>query len=462
MLHGPTSQATNERTAGGGSAAGSLAAPEFALPAWGNQARLRAGAAAPQPRPSRTPLLQRECAACNDEREKKEQPGLQTKLAVNAPGDVYEQEADRVADQVMRMPAAAVQTQAVSSRLQRQSSAAPAPATAPPIVGEVLRQPGVPLDAETRAFMEPRFGADFSAVRVHTGAQAAASAAAVNATAYTVGENIAFGSDRYAPQQGAGRRLLAHELTHVLQQRGGRPTAGLQRGCDDPDYCEPYPTEQEAAVAKYLLKTQYLPADEALFGASSSGLFRRFLNRHSGDDLTPIVFDDPTSDVVDSFATASATADDQDEIIDLIGERLNWAGTLQNDVVSMRSIREFLSPTELENRPIDYDDAASISGHIAGGIGSSDAGKDTRKVIGGNVSLQNTPVVGSTRYVNVTVAPHYEVFDCIDFCPGNCGWWFETYITVPMSRLEASNEAYDQPFKVLFTPEPRSKRFWFF
>ncbi|MDP2782638.1 DUF4157 domain-containing protein [Devosia sp.] len=88
----------------------------------------------------------------------------------------------------------------------------------PAIVHEVLRSPGQPLDAATRAFMEPRFGHDFSSVRVHTDTKAAASARAVNALAYTVGHNVAFGTTQYEPGTAVGRRLLAHELTHVVQQ----------------------------------------------------------------------------------------------------------------------------------------------------------------------------------------------------------------------------------------------------
>jgi hypothetical protein len=86
------------------------------------------------------------------------------------------------------------------------------------IVHEVLRSPGQPLDGETRAFMEPRFGHDFSRVRVHTDAKAAESAIAMNALAYTVGRDVVFGTAQYAPGTLKGRRLLMHELTHVLQQ----------------------------------------------------------------------------------------------------------------------------------------------------------------------------------------------------------------------------------------------------
>src|SRR5215831_12208420 len=88
----------------------------------------------------------------------------------------------------------------------------------PPIVHEVLRSPGQPLDAETRAFFEPRFGQDFSQVRVHTDAKAADSSRAVNALAYTVGRDVVFEASQYAPGTIAGRIVLAHELTHVIQQ----------------------------------------------------------------------------------------------------------------------------------------------------------------------------------------------------------------------------------------------------
>lgn len=103
-------------------------------------------------------------------------------------------------------------------RLQRQATGLHIPDTAPPIVHDVLCSPGRPLDAGARAFMEPRFGQDFSRVRVHTNPQAAESARAVGAHAYTVGTHIAFGGGQYAPATTTGRRLLAHELTHVVQQ----------------------------------------------------------------------------------------------------------------------------------------------------------------------------------------------------------------------------------------------------
>jgi hypothetical protein len=104
----------------------------------------------------------------------------------------------------------------------------------------VLRSPGQPLDAATRVFMEPRFGHNFSRVRVHTDARAAESARAVGAAAYTVGYDIVFGEGQFEPGTRNGRQLLAHELTHVVQQRGahsprddGHQVQTLQRVPDE-------------------------------------------------------------------------------------------------------------------------------------------------------------------------------------------------------------------------------------
>ncbi|HBE28232.1 MAG TPA: hypothetical protein DDW25_05000 [Ktedonobacter sp.] len=98
----------------------------------------------------------------------------------------------------------------------------------PPVVHAVLnRGGGQPLDTATRAFMKPRFGHDFSRVRIHADERAAESAQSINALAYTVGNDIVFGAGQYAPMTAMGQRLLAHELTHTIQQS----THGLAVQC---------------------------------------------------------------------------------------------------------------------------------------------------------------------------------------------------------------------------------------
>jgi hypothetical protein len=174
-------------------------------------------------------------------------PRLQTKLTVNTPGDQYEQEADRVAEQVMRMPApnppgspATASAAPVLQRecacggsgggsgqcpecakkeLQRSAFGPAATHEVPPVVDVVVREPGLPLDTSTRAFFESRFGEDFTHVRLHHDALANRAAASVDALAFAVGNHVAFAEGAYSPATKSGRRLLAHELIHVLQQR---------------------------------------------------------------------------------------------------------------------------------------------------------------------------------------------------------------------------------------------------
>jgi Domain of unknown function (DUF4157) len=193
-------------------------------------------------------------------------------LAINQLGDAYEREADRVAAQVMRMPEPGLQracacggdcpqcqmeppgqeheplqtTRAGASDLEQ-------PAV-PSIVHDVLHSPGQALDPTPRAFMEARFGRDFSGVRVHSDARAAESARAVNALAYTVGHDIVFGAGQYRPGMGAGTLLLAHELTHVVQQsspavQGHAARTTLQRTVN-PDFPEAPPAQTPEAPRK--------------------------------------------------------------------------------------------------------------------------------------------------------------------------------------------------------------------
>ncbi len=157
---------------------------------------------------------------------------IQTKLAIGNAGDEYEHQADRAADTVMRMHVPNRHTNRdmplLGSMVGPASSELDGPIEAPPLVGEVVQSAGQPLEPAARAFMEPRFGHDFSRVRIHSDAHAATSARNVGALAYTVGSHVVFGSGHYAPHSGAGLRLLAHELAHVVQQTGAQPGSALQ------------------------------------------------------------------------------------------------------------------------------------------------------------------------------------------------------------------------------------------
>ncbi len=132
------------------------------------------------------------------------------------------------AESVQRCPGAGVMADGTCDAcgrhppmVQRRTVESAAPAGAPSAVQSIIGSPGRPLGSAVRAFMEPRFGRDLGHVRVHTGEQASRAAASVNALAFTVGSDIVFGAGRYAPDSAGGQELMAHELTHVMQQSGG-------------------------------------------------------------------------------------------------------------------------------------------------------------------------------------------------------------------------------------------------
>ena len=190
-------------------------------------------------------------------------PLVQPKLSIGASGDKYEQEADRVADRIMRTPAAGETPPPVSScgpgsglirrkcvscdaeysqkeqrhpldekrrcpkcRVQAKARSNSNPGGAGEVTVDfargvqALRGGGRPLPESTRAFFESRFGHDFSRVRIHADARAAVLAKDINAKAFTSGNDVVFGAGAYQPHSHAGRHLLAHEMTHTLQQRG--------------------------------------------------------------------------------------------------------------------------------------------------------------------------------------------------------------------------------------------------
>lgn len=219
-------------------------------------------------------VLQRKCACGSnasaltgqcEECGKKSMFGVQTKLAISEPGDRYEQEADRIADQVMRMPAPSVQRQATGGQateerlqtkplanqitplVQRETMAkeddedeeemlqakgvttqAPSVTHSTGAAIQSMRQSGgQPLDPATRAFMEPRFGHDLSQVRIHTEPRAAAATGSLNARAFTLGQDIFFNQGEFDSGSDKGKRLLAHELVHTVQQENGRTTQAI-------------------------------------------------------------------------------------------------------------------------------------------------------------------------------------------------------------------------------------------
>jgi hypothetical protein len=176
---------------------------------------------------------------------------IQPKLTVNHPGDQFEQEADRVATEVMRTPespaihkpphiqrmCSACEDDLDDSKLQMKSAPGASLSAGPFVEHELerLQGGGSALSESTRNFFEPRLGQDLSDVRVHTDGRAAASARSLNAKAFTTGRDIVFGAGEFAPETDEGRTLLAHELVHTIQQAGTgeAPATEIQRTIGD-------------------------------------------------------------------------------------------------------------------------------------------------------------------------------------------------------------------------------------
>lgn len=234
-------------------------------------------------------VLQRKCACGSSaglsgqyaERGKRHVNGgsVQTKLAISEPGDASEQEADRVAEQVIAAPAhrdirgTQLGIQRLTDQPTSQIDIAPAS------VNRALASPGNPLEPILRQDMEHRFTYDFSQVRVHSSPAAEQSARELNAHAYTVGNNIVFGAGQFAPGTPEGRRLLAHELTHVVQQSEVL-RSGQLRSSQVPSHLwvQRQAAPSSAATTKRRSSTVFVPfPDRLLFGPLAAELTRRGL-----------------------------------------------------------------------------------------------------------------------------------------------------------------------------------------
>jgi hypothetical protein len=171
--------------------------------------------------------------------------------------------------------------------LNRLSTAGGASDSVPPVVHEVLRSSGEPLDAGVRASLEPRLGRNFEDVRVHTDAKAAVSAKSINALAYTAGSDVVFGAGQYKPSTAEGRRIITHELAHVIQQGGGRAPLPQRIGAEnDPSEVE---ADRVADIAD---------GSSGAMGYTTASLRRTFLQRASAGQLScgsgPLTLDDGT------------------------------------------------------------------------------------------------------------------------------------------------------------------------
>ncbi len=254
------------------------------------------------------------CAGCASKGT--EDPRIQAKLSVGPVNDVYEQEADQIADHVMRIPDASksmIDRPTGGFNIQRIASGDEGGFDPGPDF-KAAQEGGRPLSEATRQYMEPRFAADFSAVRVHDGSAAQHSAAQIQAQAYTTGQHITLGKGASE----SDHRLMAHELTHVVQQGGAADTAQrvlsprIQR--DPPPAADPCP----GGVKKIDVYSVNLPGstrsiydDEAKANAVLAQCCAR-INITGGESWDTNLMDTDAPLGVLNHSTATATTEVQD------------------------------------------------------------------------------------------------------------------------------------------------------
>jgi hypothetical protein len=345
------------------------------------------------------------------------------------------------------------------------------------------RSGGTPLPSEIRTFMEPRFGTDFSRVRVHTDSAAVQLNRELGAQAFAYGSDIYFGAGKSAARD----HLTAHELTHVVQQTGGTQTKLIQNpqtvqpkclACQKADveiqrspalpsnstegaenlnapfsleggFCQPFASQEEARNANLYAKQKLLPFLKEKYGSEVGALWESYLSRKLGDSLQRHVFLFSGA-IAKGFATSEVTAQHQifllNEIERSIQAKCPAAAANTMTVIPLSN----LLPNDILNDPINFNRIREIPGNIAGGVGSSDAGLDSRQVSGEVRLYRRVDDSGNTLDVSITTNFIFTVRDAIDFCPGDPGSDLEQGVTTLFSRLEASGFAYDVPFEVKY------------
>ena len=497
--------------------------------------------------------IQRQCSDCAKEEQQqsgeeekevdeKSERGIQTKLTIGAPEDHYEQEADRVARQVMSVGAyrhtpfnspqvqrfgqegnsfkplylpqpvtpavqMSVEEQAQMSELIQRTFQGGGNQTSEDLESRLnaSKGGGSPLAPEVRDFMEPRFGADFSKVRVHTDGEAVQMNRELSAQAFTHGSDVYFG----AGKSPGNNELTAHELTHVVQQseniqrlqmlspslseessliqcfslsditetaehignkitdvasgvgeqiekgvnylkgRPERQRAERERPERENDnqenFCTAYTSTAEIYAAKTYLWTTLIPATTAMFGTDVAGLWQQYLSGPSSGYRTFA----KGSNIANAFAQSNVIRQRTENLMVIATTRKDRFNTLPANKWVNVPVDQVFTQDEI-NYGINFSNPYDIPGHIAGGAGSSSFGKDTRTLKGYLSVCRETDDTGKTIGYQLKAKFEFEVKDTVDFCPGQPGSALEQILTIPASRLEASGQAFDVPFQVQF------------
>ena len=442
---------------------------------------------------------------------------IQPKLIVNTPGDIYEQEADRVAEQVMATPAHPGVSGALPHNQRYAGQASVGTDTAPASVDRVLASSGRPLDPAVRQDMEQRFGHDFSQVRVHSGTAAEQSAQEVNAHAYTVGHNMVFSAGKFAPATHEGRHLIAHELAHVVQQSGAdrirldqnddkpgqspialkqpivrlkcsacekeednqlrRKESGDQPMPDAP--CKPFSSKAEALR---MLASLRILVPSLAANVTGCGEVKPVWDTYFAAASTLFPFSRPSSCVVSAAKTDPQASDLVNNETKLLLSSIirNLPNTLQGitspPFPGTKPVAERQLPLEeailIRHRTpfhlhpdITYNRVSNAAANLAGGMGingeGSDVFGDDDREMGGTVIIEVATIdpVSGMMAGQVRWQPHIHVKDTVDFCPGNLGTDTQKHFTIPMSKLESMGLTRDVPITIDYDFDVKQENF---
>ena len=475
---------------------------------------------------------------------------FQPKLSIGQPGDKYEREADEVADAVVNQSnqQATIQQNGISS-IQRVTLSSPmeeeklntaesrmeedkmiqekpelqkmgeeeeeslqtkSNASNPNVASTQMSQQiknkagkGRAMGSKVRSEMESSIGADFSQVNIHTDTEAVAMNKSLKAQAFTHGKDIYFNAGKYNPESSDGKRLLAHELTHVVQQNKSYDNAvdkmpAIQKNDDGtgsslsdylpdmpemPDledfippglgqplcpipsycpsfYCSPYPSQAEARIARDLM------ADGLLFGISQRinsrvvPFWRTYLDGGSSPMNVTSLFE---ADFTNSLTTRAAVVFLYNAIVHEVMASPPSFPAGQNTVILDLAT---LIPAEIaalgdpsSSDQMNFNIIGEVPGNLVGGIGAN----QTAHPIGARPSpfddfrgASGTVTVKRLSNGALRIAPtiRFTVHDTIDFCPGDCGGPMERFATVPMSMFEASGISGDVPLQIEYPAPP--------
>ena len=346
---------------------------------------------------------------------------LQAKLKVGQAGDIYEQEAERLADMVTRMPVLNFQQQTeeeeetfiqskplaaqITPLVQRQAeeeeellqpkgaTASHIPEVAPDLEARIqsIKGSGQPLPESVRAYFEPRFGHEFTRVRTHSNREAAEIAQSLNAKAFTVGRDIMFGAGEYAPKSVAGKKLLAHELTHIVQQSSNNPigSKSIQRAVKR----KPAPVVIVSG-AKKVPK----PKLEAACFKSVQGVWRRFFGKNLSKARAEEICS--TEDAAEKFTRTT-------------GAKLEKAGLYR--FVPVSGYRNFMAKAHKRLKANECASKVLIDGH--GGSDANSAWMTIGSVTDPNrgwgttdIGNNNGKLIGTDVFKNVRFCTPCEVY----------------------------------------------------